>query len=189
MAQIGPKADLLVRQKQNPGPAGAGVSRAAEDVAPDRLDKLGCKGPRSRCRKAATERRRPPLGVQSPANGLPAAQGWVAKATHVVSKRWRGAAEQVASNAGRLPRAVPAHLSSLSLPPLSAAGAVIYLAASSKFSTSSGTSSSSSPSAACADWYCAAIFFRLARLSGPSWLMMPGSRSCSFLVCEGPLTT
>ena len=46
----------------------------------------------------------------------------------------------------------------------------------------SGTSSPSAP-------YCAAIFLRFARLSGPSWLMMPGSRSWSFFVDEGPDTT
>ena len=48
----------------------------------------------------------------------------------------------------------------------------------SKSSTSSGTPSSSSPPAAPpSDFpdaeYCSAIFFRLSKLSGPSWLMMP----------------
>merc|ERR1719453_1994706 len=72
-------------------------------------------------------------------------------------------------------------------------GRQAYLEASSKLSTRSGTSSSSSAPAvgggAPLPWYVSASFFRLARLSGPSWLMMPGRRSCSFLVSAWPLTT
>lgn len=33
------------------------------------------------------------------------------------------------------------------------------------------------------------ITFRSSKLSGPSCVMIPGSRSCSFLVSDGPLTT
>jgi hypothetical protein len=47
----------------------------------------------------------------------------------------------------------------------------------SKSSTNSGTPSSSPPAAPSAfpdAEYCSAIFLRLSRLSGPSWLMMPG---------------
>jgi len=62
-----------------------------------------------------------------------------------------------------------------------------YCATSSKFSTRSGTSSSSPSSSATGSapgfcWYDSAIFFRFCRLSGPSWLMMPGKRSWRFLV-------
>jgi hypothetical protein len=38
-------------------------------------------------------------------------------------------------------------------------------------------------------WNCSVIDLRCSRLSGPSWLMMPGSRSCSFLFSAVPLQT
>ena len=38
-------------------------------------------------------------------------------------------------------------------------------------------------------WNCSVMDLRCSRLSGPSWLMMPGSRSCNFLFSAVPLQT